>query len=432
MYKPQPIQPDKIRSKTVLLRTDYNCLNEETGKVNDPLRIYKSLETLKYLLSKGARRVVLMTHIGRPDSPNKFYSTEKIIPSLVNYLGEDPALKNQVLEHYSGPINHSAKNFISNTKARVILLENLRFHPGEKARDEDFARELRRLGDVYVNEAFSCCHNKDASITQLPLLFSPEYRFAGFNLIDEIALMEEALSRPKEGYVLIVGGSKVESKLPTILNLQDRVEKIILGGKIALSVLKAQGKNVYNTRVESDEQVEALEKLVGEHPDKYCLPVDFRGIAEFDAEGHILHAEHLDVGSHTISQFVSLIKDAKTIVHAGPLGYLESETFSIGTKDLAYAVAEMATKLGEDGFALAGGGDTLSVYSGLPSLHLEGFNLIDEIYASTGGGAMLNYLAGKPMPGLEALVTEEKSEFPKKSNDEINEEEPILLQEVIE
>jgi len=380
---PNCIKGQDLREKTVLVRVDYNSSLED-GEVSDSFRIDASAETIRYCLHQNAK-VVLISHFGRPSGIDTSLSLENVIGVIENSLGHK-------VRFFPDCVGNATQQFVlSQPHSSVILLENLRFYGGEKRNEAEFAKQLKRLGDVYVNEAFSASHNPDASMTSLPQLFPEDMRFAGFHLIEEIQLMEEALSRPKKGYVLVVGGSKVEAKLPVIKHFIDTAERILLGGRVANSVLSALGYQTWSSNVSLGTDVHELAELVKTNGSLFYLPNDFCGIASYFLEPvGLTDMKFYDIGESTSALYCRIIEKADSIVHAGPLGHIEVPDFRKGTEAVAKAVAN------NHSFKLVGGGETLSVYSSL--------KLLNQVHASTGGSAMLHYLSGQNMPGITALM----------------------------
>lgn len=322
-----------LNGKVCLFRVDFNV---ESTK--DALRLEASLPTMKWLLARGARLVVL-SHRGRPTGIDSKFSLKVFAPFLAKNLKE----KTKFLEDIPSEL----------PKAKVILIENLRFWPEEERDDEKFAHRLAALGDFYVNDAFAVCHRKNSSVTQLPKLL-PSY--AGLLLEKEIVTLSAAMKAPKKPLVLIFGGAKVSDKLPVIKNLLSKASKVLIGSSV----------------LNSSDSLPESEKLV--------KPIDW--IKKDNLA--------LDIGPLTAEEYVKVIKKAKTIIWNGPVGKFEDKKYIIGSKILARAIASSKA------FSIIGGGETTQLILGLGLRKKIGF-------LSTGGGAMLEFLAGESLPGIAAL-----------------------------
>lgn len=342
------ISPKSVVGKTCLVRVDFNVESEE-----DALRLEASLPTLKWLLANG-NRIVVLSHRGRPNLTNdqrpttnnrEQLSLRGFVPFLEKNLGEKVLFLSEIPDSLS--------------EGKVFLLENLRFWPGEEKDDPEFAARLAKLGDFYVNDAFAVCHRANSSVTQLPKLL-PGY--AGFLLEKEVQVLGEAMKSPKASLVLIFGGAKVSDKLPVVENLLLKTEKVLLGSSI----------------LNSKEPVPDSEKIV--------RPADWVG------EGLAL-----DIGPMTIESFKKEIAKAATIIWNGPLGKFEDPKYMKGSEEIAKAIVASGA------FSIIGGGETTTLFQRV----ITNYQLLitnRQIFLSTGGGAMLEFLSGKELPGIAALV----------------------------
>lgn len=334
-----------VAGKTCLLRVDFNI--EDPQK--DSLRLERSLPTIKWLIKNGAR-VLLMSHRGRPDKRIKNFSLRVFLPFL------EQALKQKVTFLEDIP---RGSVFDQRESAKIFLLENLRFWPGEAANDIKFAKQLAALGDFYVNDAFAVCHRENASVTQLPKLL-PSY--AGFLLEEEIKTLSLVMKKPKQPLILVIGGEKVDDKLPVIKNLLPKSRAVLLGS----TALGAK-------------------KLLPRSP-KINLPIDWIG-----ESGKIL-----DIGPLTAEEYGKVIKKAGTIIWSGPVGMFEDSRFAVGSIAIAKAIVKSRA------FVIIGGGETTAFFQKA----ITNYQLLiakKRLFLSTGGGAMMEFLAGKRLPGIEVL-----------------------------
>ncbi len=326
------VEEADVAGKRVIVRCDFD-VPVKSGKILDDTRIRDSLSTLKYLLSKGAK-LFLISKLGRPKGKDPSLSLEIIVETLSNYLGKKIIFQKDLNERDND---------------EVILLDNLRFWLEEEDGDENFGKKLATFGDLYVNECFATSHRNDASIAQLPK-FLPSY--AGIRLLKEIRELEIVLKSPARPLIAIIGGAKLETKLPAIFNLAKIADKVLVGGKLMFEV----------------ERRSLPENVVVAHDD----------------------VETKDIGDESIELFSESISKAKMVVWNGPMGVFEDDSYMKGTKEIAKAVTD------SDAYSVIGGGDTISA--------LNKLDLISKIkFVSTGGGAMLEFLAGKTLPGLKAL-----------------------------
>lgn len=387
-----------FKGKKVLVRVDFNVpLDKETSEITDDTRIKAALPTLNKIIADGGS-VIVMSHLGRPKLgfEDKF-SLKHIVSHLSNLLGKE-------VKFCQDSIGEEAQEMSNNLElGEVMLLENLRFYKHETAGNLYFAEELSKLADFYVNDAFGTAHRAHASTTMVANFFSENKSF-GMLLENEINSLEKVLKNPKEPFTAIIGGAKVSGKINVIENLMDKVTDIIIGGGMSYTFIKAQGGNVGSSLVEDNQMKTALKiiekakaKGVNLHiPTDTVIANKFSNDAEID-ECDIFEVPEgcmgLDIGRNSIEQFKEVITNSSTILWNGPMGVFEMENFEKGTKAIAYSVVE-ATKNGC--YSLIGGGDSVAA--------INKYGLGNEVsYVSTGGGAMLEYLEGKQLPGVIAI-----------------------------
>lgn len=379
--------------KRVFVRVDYNVPIQE-GVIQDDRRIRASLPTLNYLLSRGAS-LVLASHLGRPKgSPDPKYSLAPVATHLSRLL-ERPV---RLVADWASPLPLPS--------GEVVLLENLRFHPGETQNDPEFARLLSRWAEVYVCDAFGSVHRAHASVEALPRLFTQ--RYAGLLLMAEWENAQRVLSNITPPYLLIVGGAKVADKLPILQNLLDKIDRLLIGGGMSYTFLKAQGLPIGKSLCET-EHIEAARTILSTlqaRGKKFLLPLDSVAAPHFAEDAPARVFPHLpdqfpeeymglDIGPQTIAAAKSFIQGAKTILWNGPMGVFEWKAFQTGTLRIAEFVAE-ETQAGA--YSLIGGGDTASA--------IEMLGLSEKVsFVSTGGGALLELLGGQILPGIAALVS---------------------------
>ncbi len=388
-----------FNGKRALVRVDFNVpINKETLKVTDDTRIRKALPTIKKILNDGGS-VVLMSHLGRPKNvPEDKFSLKNIVYKIEELLG-------QPIQFASDAVGERAFEKSASLKpGEVLLLENLRFHSGEKKGDIDFAKKLAKHGDVYVNDAFGTAHRAHASTTTVAQFF-PNDKMFGYLIEKEIESVDKVLNSKEKPLTAIVGGAKVSSKITIITKLLDKVDNLIIGGGMAYTFVKALGGQIGNSLVE-DDYLDTAKDIMSEAKAKnvnLLLPIDTVIADEFSNDAHTKVVEidkipdgwmGLDIADKSIDLFKKAILESKLILWNGPMGVFEMERFQNGTKQIALAVAE-ATQNGA--YSLVGGGDSVAA--------VNQFNLADKVsHVSTGGGAMLEYLEGKPLPGIEAIL----------------------------
>lgn len=378
-----------LKNKRILLRTDLN-VPVKNGKILDFTRIEKVIPTINYILSKKAR-IIISSHFGRPKNGyEEKYSLKFLRPELENILGQNVLFSD---------IDNILKTH--NLPNRVILLENIRFYPGETANDEDFARRLASIADIYINDAFACSHRGHASIDKITKFLPCA---AGFLMQEELENLNFYLNDPKSPIVAIIGGSKVSTKLALILNLIDKVDYLVIGGAMANTFLKAQGKDIASSFFEPN-LLEKAKEILNLHSAKILLPQDYVLATEIskDTKTRIIACDDkinsdeiiLDFGPKTIELVEKIIETASTIIMNGPVGVFEYPPFAHGTLALVKKVAELTQT--KNIASIAGGGDIVAA--------INQANLFNQFsYISTAGGAFLEWLEGKSLPGIIALA----------------------------
>jgi phosphoglycerate kinase len=381
-----------VQGKRVLVRVDYNVPLDEHGRITDDTRIRATLPTIRALLDRGAA-VVLMSHLGRPrGKPNPSMSLRPVAARLSELLGRPV----KMLDDCVGPAVEAAVKALA--PGEVALLENLRFHGEEEANDPAFARQLAALGDVYVNDAFGAAHRAHASTEGVARLLPSA---AGLLMQREVEALGRVLHQPEPPVVIILGGAKISDKIGVIRNLLGRANVILIGGGMANTFLKAQGREIGRSLVEPDKVAEARQLLdeAAARGVTLALPVDVvvAPRVSADAPRRTVPVDQvgaddliLDIGPRTVEAFRAHIAGAKTIVWNGPAGVFEVEPFAAGTRAIARAVADSGA------FSLVGGGDSVAA--------IEQAGLADRIsHVSTGGGAALEFLEGQALPGVKVL-----------------------------
>ncbi len=385
----------ELKGKQVFIRVDFNVPQDEKGHITDDTRILLSLPTIRFA-SKSGGKVILASHLGRPKgNRDPKFSLAPVTERLSQLLGEKVSLAPDC-------VGEEVQKQIGGMKeGGIVLLENLRFHPEEEKNDDAFSRALASLCDVYIDDAFGAAHRAHASTEGMTRFVKTVA--AGFLMMKEIKSLEKALVNPEKPYVAILGGAKVSDKIGVIQNLQDKVTALLIGGGMAYTFLKAQGFQVGKSLVEEDQiglSLSLLQKAKGRI--KFLLPSDHIAAerADIQAKREIVKNDKipsgwvcLDIGPETVKAFSEEIKLAKTIVWNGPMGVFEIEPFSQGTFAIAKAVANSSA------FSIVGGGDSVSA--------VNKAGVAERIsHISTGGGASLEFLEGKKLPGIEALRRE--------------------------
>ncbi|MCR5732671.1 MAG: phosphoglycerate kinase [Sphaerochaetaceae bacterium] len=385
------IREADLKGKKVLIRVDFNVPLKE-GKVTDATRIKAALPTIKYILEGGASLVV-MTHLGRPKGKkNPDFSLAPVAKEFEKLLGSPVKLASDV-------IGDEVKAEVEALKSgEVLLLENVRFYAEEEKNDEAFAKELASYGDIYCNDAFGTAHRAHAS-TEGVSHFLPAY--AGFLIEKEVKFMAPLLENPEKPFVAVIGGSKVSTKITVLESLAKTCNTIVIGGGMAYTFLKVQGHEIGKSLFEEDyiETAKAFLAKAAEKGVKVILPVDHVCAAEFNenaapvvVDGADVPADLLgmDIGPKTVAMIVDAVKSAKSVVWNGPMGVFEFAAFAKGTEEVAKALAA------SDAISVVGGGDSVAA--------INKFGLADKIsHVSTGGGASLEFLEGKTLPGIKAL-----------------------------
>ena len=387
-----------LKDQRVLVRVDFNVpLDKKTGVITNDRRIRAALPTLKKLLDAGAA-VVCMTHVGRPSgdaAKDEILKTDKIAARLGELLGSP--VKKSAGEPVVG--DEVSRDSMALKPGEVLVLENLRFDPREQKNDADFAQSLAALGDAYVNDAFGTCHNDhDASMVAVPMAMAAagKPRAVGLLVAKELEVIDGLMTSPKQPVLGIMGGAKVSDKLAFINALLPKVENLLIGGKMAYVFLKSRGVALGSTRV-SDEEVKAAQPLLDQVGKKIILPVDYLGAKSDDLtrtkifEGPIDEGyEGVDIGPKTLAMFAEKIKSAGTVIWNGPVGWFEQPAFSAGTKGVAQAMADAS------GVTVVGGGETAEA--------VEQFGFAEKMtHVSTGGGAFLAYVEGRPFASLAQI-----------------------------
>ncbi len=381
-----------VKGKKVIVRVDFNVPLDKNQTITDDRRIKAALPTIKYLLEHGAAKVILMSHLGRPDG------------QVVEELRMDPVAKrlqellNEEVLKLDDCVGEEIKKKIDESSQRVILLENLRFHKEEKKNDPEFAKKLAQLADIYVNDAFGSAHRAHASVAGITQ-YLPSV--AGFLLEKEIRYLGDTIANPQKPFVVILGGAKVSDKIGVIENLLTKADAILIGGGMAYTFLKALGVKVGKSKLEPDkvDLAKSLLEKAEKQGVKIVLSKDYLIVPGFDKpeQKKIISGdipddwEGVDIGPQTIKEFQEVLSTAKTIVWNGPVGVFEIDDFAEGTKAIAEYIAGL-----KDVITIIGGGDSAAA--------VNKFKVEDAMtHISTGGGASLEYLEGKELPGVAAL-----------------------------
>ena len=383
----------QLKGQRVLMRVDFNIPLDESGNITDDNRIRAALPTVRYAMDAGAR-LVLCSHLGRPKGQRvEKFSLMPVARRLGELMGRDVSLAPDCIGHEAESLAGAM------AEGDVLLLENLRYHEGETENAPDFVQALTRLADAYVNDAFAVSHRKHASVVGVPGLV--KNCAAGFLIKQELLYFNKAMEKPVRPLVAILGGAKISGKLEAIRNILNRVDKLIVGGAMANTFLTAQGLDVGKSLTET-ELVDTAKDILDQAREKgvkFYLPVDCIIAQDLDAnaETKIVPAQEipedwmaLDIGPATVDLFTEALHNAETIVWNGPMGAFELDPFSRGTMALSHAVGNSRA------LSIIGGGDT--------DLAIHRAGEVDNIsYMSTGGGAFLNLLEGKELPGITAL-----------------------------
>jgi phosphoglycerate kinase len=376
-----------VNGKRVLVRCDFNA-PLENGEITDDRRITSALPTIKFLLEKGAA-VILCSHLGRPKGVTPEFSLKPVADRLTELLEQ----KVELLPDCVGPVVQAKVGHLE--PGEVILLENVRFHPEEEKNDPEFSKQLASLAEAYVNDAFGTAHRAHASTEGVAHLLP---NAAGFLIEKEIEFLGNALKDPKRPFVAIMGGAKVKDKIDVIESLLPKVEKLLIGGGMVFTFFKAKGWEIGKSLLDA-ESLEYAGRLLADNPDKIVLPTDIVISPEFsnDAVATVVPADQMpadqlgmDIGPDSRDLFTSIITPAQTVIWNGPMGVFEMSKFAGGTRAVAYALVDC------QGTTIVGGGDSAAA--------IEEFDLADKMsHVSTGGGASLEFLEGKVLPGIAAL-----------------------------
>jgi len=383
----------EVKGKKVLVRCDFNVPQDENGNITDNRRIVSALDTIKYLLENNAK-IILCSHLGRPKGEVKpEFSLKPIATELERLLGKEVKLAKDV-------VGEDAKNLTDNIQeGEIVLLENVRFHREETDNDPEFSKKLASFAEVFVNDAFGTAHRAHASTAgvadYLPAV-------SGFLIEKELNFMGDALNNPQRPFMAILGGRKVSDKIGVIESLLEKVDTLMIGGAMAYTFFKSMGYNVGNSICELDklDLAKALMEKAKQKGVKLMLPVDTRIGREFkpDTESKVVNYteipdewEGYDIGDETIKMYIEELSKAKTVVWNGPVGLFEFDQFAIGTNSIAKALGDL------DAVTIIGGGDSAAA--------IEKLGIADKFsHISTGGGASLEFLEGKKLPGIECLL----------------------------
>ena len=391
------LRDDEVRGKRALVRVDFNVPLDESGRVSDDARIRAALPTIETLLGRGAR-VVLFSHLGRPKGgPDPKFTMRPVAERLRELL---PGRAVRFVEATRGPAARDAARALA--EGEVLLLENTRFEAGEEKNDVALARDFAELGDLYVNDAFGAAHRAHASTEGVARVLSPAV--AGLLMEKELEYLSDTLESPRPPFVAVLGGSKISGKIDVIEALLPKVDRLLVGGAMACTFFRAMGLETGKSLVETD-RVEMAADLLRRAGDKLVLPTDAMVAPTLDDEGArsaravprdaIPQSEAMyDIGPASIEAFAALVRGAKTVLWNGPMGVFEHPPFDAGTLGVARALAD-ATKGGAT--TVIGGGDSAAA--------IAQAGLEDQVsHVSTGGGASLEFLEGKALPGVEALA----------------------------
>ncbi len=384
----------QVSGEKVLVRCDFNVPMDKEGNITDDIRIRAALPTVKYLLEQNAA-VILMSHLGRPKGePNPKYSLKPVANRIEKLLGLEVLFADD--DTVTGPVAQQASKNLK--PGQVMLLQNVRYRKEEEKNEPSFSRELATLGTMYVNDAFGTAHRAHCSTTGLA-----EYLPAamGYLIEKEVKFLGKALENPEKPFVAILGGAKVSDKIGVIENLLNKVNTLVIGGGMAYTFLKAKGYEIGKSLLEEDkiELATQLMETAAAKNVKLLLPVDTVSASEVSAEASFETVDieampadgiGVDIGPKTVAQYAEAIKDAKTVVWNGPMGVFEIEAFATGTREVAKALAE------SEAVTIIGGGDSAAA--------VEQMGFADSMtHISTGGGASLEFLEGKVLPGIAAI-----------------------------
>ena len=385
-----------FKGKIVIVRVDFNVPLNGKFEITDDSRIAAALPTIKQLLGDNAK-VILMSHLGRPKENEEKFSLKHLVSHLESSIGVKVSFSENC-------IGETAKNAVDKLNyGEVLLLENLRFHKEEKEGNVDFAKQLSELADVYVNDAFGTAHRAHSSTSVISQFF-PENKYFGLLLKNEIDSLEQALTNAEKPFTAIIGGAKISGKIDVITSLLLKVDNLIIGGGMAYTFSKAMGGKIGNSLVEND-KVDLAKNIIEKAKElgvNLLLPIDSVNADDFNNNANIITSQiinvpegfmGLDIGDKSIQLFSETIQKSKTIIWNGPMGVFEMSNFENGTKKIGEAICK-STQGGA--FSLIGGGDSVAA--------IKKFNMSEKVsYISTGGGAMLEYLEGKELPGVKSI-----------------------------
>jgi len=393
----QTIDNYDFTDKKAIMRVDFNVPLNDKFEVSDDTRIRAAAPSIKKILDEGGS-VILMSHLGRPkEGPENKFSLKHVIPNLSEILGEDVKFASDCIGSETLEMKKALK------PGEVLLLENLRFYKEETKGDEDFSRKLAEGADVYVNSAFGTAHRAHASTTIVAQFF-PGDRMFGYLINNELDSMDKILHGSQKPFTAVMGGAKVSDKILIIENLMEKADNLIIGGGMTYTFIKAMGGNIGSSLCEED-KLDLARDLIAKAKEKgvqLLLPVDNVAADKFDNEASTRTTSidevpdgwmGLDIGPESIKKFNDVIAASKTILWNGPMGVFEMANFQNGTKSVALAIADATAK---GAFSLVGGGDSVAA--------VNKYHLKDKVsYVSTGGGAMLEYIEGKELPGIKAI-----------------------------
>ena len=385
-----------FKGKIVIVRVDLNVPLNEKFQITDDSRIAAALPTIKQLLGDNAK-VILMSHLGRPKENEEKFSLKHLVSHLESSIGVKVSFSENC-------IGETAKDAVDKLNyGEVLLLENLRFHKEEKEGNVDFAKQLSELADVYVNDAFGTAHRAHSSTSVISQFFN-ENKYFGLLLKNEIDSLEQALTNTEKPFTAIIGGAKISGKIDVITSLLSKVDNLIIGGGMAYTFSKAMGGKIGNSLVEND-KVDLAKNIIEKAKElgvNLLLPIDSVNADDFNNNANIITSQiinvpegfmGLDIGDKSIQLFSETIQKSKTIIWNGPMGVFEMSNFENGTKKIGEAICK-STQGGA--FSLIGGGDSVAA--------IKKFNMSEKVsYISTGGGAMLEYLEGKELPGVKSI-----------------------------
>jgi phosphoglycerate kinase len=387
-----------FKGKKAIIRVDFNVPLNDQFEITDDTRIRAAIPTIKKILNDGGS-AILMSHLGRPkNGPEEKFSLKHLVNDLKEKLGTNVLFADDCIGEQAQKLSAVLK------PGEVLLLENLRFYKEETKGDEEFAKKLASLADVYVNDAFGTAHRAHASTTIIARFFSKENKMFGYIMANEIKNISKVLEEGEHPFTAILGGAKVSGKIEIINRLLEKVDNLIIGGGMMFTFIKALGGKVGSSLVEED-LIETAQKAIVKADElgvNIYIPVDTVAADKFanDASTQVVKASEipdgwmgLDIGPESVKKFSEVIENSSTLLWNGPMGVFEMENFAKGTVEVAMALAR-ATQKGA--FSLVGGGDSVAA--------VNKFNLQDKVsYVSTGGGAMLEYIEGKKLPGIAAI-----------------------------